>query len=89
MSNLGLHLCLPYCISLSQQAQGLTDNFAGSLILAHGRNPRLGHKRSDLTKAPVRFLTVRRSYMVVYQSEEKRLVIVRIHHGARDASAEI
>ncbi len=77
---------------IAQDNPSAADRLEADIFAACDRlaqNPRLGHKRPDLTKAPVLFLTVRRSYMVVYQSEEKRLVIVRILHGARDASAEI
>jgi antitoxin ParD1/3/4/toxin ParE1/3/4 len=53
------------------------------------KNPRLGHKRRDLTDGPVLFLSVRQYYMVIYLPESKPLKIVRILHGARDVSSEI
>jgi len=52
------------------------------------QNPRLGHKRPDLTDEPVLFWPVRRWYLVIYQRETKPLQVVRILHGARDASSE-
>ena len=53
------------------------------------RNPRLGHKRLDLTDEPVLFWPVQGQYLVIYQQGAERLQIVRILHGARDASAEL
>src|ERR1700733_13545853 len=52
-------------------------------------NPRLGHKRPDLTDEPVLFWQVRGVYLVIYQRETKPLRIVRILHGARDVSREV
>jgi antitoxin ParD1/3/4/toxin ParE1/3/4 len=46
------------------------------------QNPRLGHKRSDLTSHPVLFFTVY-SYMIVYRPETP-LEIARVLHGKRD-----
>jgi plasmid stabilization system protein ParE len=46
------------------------------------QNPRLGHKRSDLTSHPVLFFTVY-SYMIVYRPGMP-LEIVRVLHGNRD-----
>src|SRR5258708_7386337 len=43
------------------------------------QNPRLGHKRSDLTSHPVLFFTVY-SYMIVYRPGAP-LEIVRVLHG--------
>jgi len=52
-------------------------------------NPRLGHKRPELTDEPVLFWPVRRHYLVIYQRETQPLKIVRILHGARDAESII
>jgi len=52
-------------------------------------NPHLGHKRPDLTDAPVFFWPVRGQFLVIYQHETQPLIIVRILHGARDASSEL
>ena len=46
------------------------------------QNPRLGHKRSDLTSHPVLFFTVY-SYMIVYRPGAPP-EIVRVLHGKRD-----
>jgi plasmid stabilization system protein ParE len=46
------------------------------------QNPRLGHKRSDLTSHPVLFFTVY-SYMIVYRAHTP-LEISRVLHGKRD-----
>jgi antitoxin ParD1/3/4/toxin ParE1/3/4 len=52
-------------------------------------NPRLGHKRPDLTDEPVRFWPVRGQYLVIYQHDTQPLKIVRILHGAREASSQL
>lgn len=49
------------------------------------RMPSLGHWRRDLTDRPVRFLTVRRQYLIVYTPEARPLEIIRVLHGARNA----
>jgi antitoxin ParD1/3/4/toxin ParE1/3/4 len=46
--------------------------------------PERGHFRRDLTGKPVRFWTVRKRYLVVYDPVTKPLQIIRILHGARD-----
>jgi len=47
--------------------------------------PNAGHRRQDLTSAPVRFLSVY-SYLIVYRPETKPLQIVAILHAHRDAA---
>jgi plasmid stabilization system protein ParE len=47
-----------------------------------GQNPRIGHKRSDLTSHPVLFFAVY-SYMIIYRPGPP-LEIVRVLHGKRD-----
>jgi plasmid stabilization system protein ParE len=64
-----------------------TDIYAACELLA--RNPRLGHKRRDLTDEPVRFWPVRGNYLVVYFHEGETVRIVRVLHGARDASSQL
>ena len=49
---------------------------------ALAQNPRIGHKRSDLTSYPVLFFTVY-SYMIVYRPHIP-LEIDRVLHGKRD-----
>jgi len=63
------------------------DIYQACAVLAE--NPRLGHKRPDLTDEPVLFWPVRGQYLVIYQRETKPLKIVRILHGARDASSQL
>jgi len=53
------------------------------------RNPRVGHKRPDLTKETVHFWPVRGHYLVIYQRESRPLKIVRILHAARDVEEQI
>ena len=50
---------------------------------AIARNPRIGHKREDLTLFPVLFWPVG-SYLIVYRVKSKRAEIVGVTHGARD-----
>jgi antitoxin ParD1/3/4/toxin ParE1/3/4 len=46
-------------------------------------SPGMGHRREDLTAAPVRFWPVW-SYLIVYKADPKPIEIVRVLHGARD-----
>ena len=53
------------------------------------RNPRLGHKRTDLTDEPVLFWPVRGNYLVIYLRDKQPLFIARILHAARDVKQQI
>jgi plasmid stabilization system protein ParE len=64
-----------------------SDIYEACDVLAE--NPRLGHKRPDLTDEPVLFWPVRGQYLVIYQRETEPLKIVRILHGTRDASSQL
>ena len=46
-------------------------------------NPGIGHVRTDLTDADVRFWSVFK-YLVIYRPRTKPLQIVRVLHGRRD-----
>lgn len=46
-------------------------------------NPRIGHRRDDLTDKPVLFWPVG-SYLIIYNPARKPVEIVRVVHGARD-----
>jgi antitoxin ParD1/3/4 len=46
-------------------------------------NPQIGHVRTDLTDADVRFWSVFK-YLVIYRPDTKPLQIVRVLHGRRD-----
>jgi toxin ParE1/3/4 len=46
-------------------------------------DPGIGHRRSDLTAADVRFFAVY-SYLIVYRPSTKPLQIAAQLHGARD-----
>ena len=50
------------------------------------KNPYVGHERPDLTDEPV---PVRGQYLVIYLPDTEPLKIVRILHGARDASSQL
>jgi antitoxin ParD1/3/4 len=54
-------------------------------------SPLCEHVRKDLTSLPVRFWTVLRypNYVIVYDPESKPLNIIRILHGARNASEHL
>jgi plasmid stabilization system protein ParE len=47
--------------------------------------PEAGHRREDLTAAPVKFWTVF-SYMIIYDPAARPVTIVRVLHGSRDIS---
>ena len=64
-----------------------TDIYTAFELLT--KNPRIGHKRADLTDEPVRFWPVRDNYLVVYYDAPETVKIVRVLHGARDASSEL
>lgn len=51
--------------------------------------PDLGHFRRDLTDKPVRFLCVRKYYLVVYDPVAVPVTILRVLHGARDITVEL
>lgn len=51
-------------------------------------NPGIGHKREDLTQAPVLSWSVG-SYPIIYAPQRKPLAIVRTLHGARDVTSEL
>ena|ERR1700746_3531638 len=63
------------------------DIYAACELLS--KNPHIGHKRPDLTDEPVRFWPVRGQYLVIYLPDSEPLKIVRILHGARDASSQL
>jgi plasmid stabilization system protein ParE len=64
-----------------------TDIYKACDLLA--KNPRLGHKRPDLTDEPVLFWPVRGQYLVIYQRATQPLKIARILHAARDFREEL
>jgi plasmid stabilization system protein ParE len=64
-----------------------SDFFNAFLQLAD--KPDLGHFRRDLTNKPVRFLSVRGTYLIVYDPVSKPLEIMRLLHGARDMVIEL
>jgi len=44
--------------------------------------PHQGHRRSDLTDRPLRFIRVR-DYLIAYAPEEKPLWVIAVMHGHR------
>jgi len=66
----------------AQRAQHVADHLREAFHrLTHA--PGLGHRREDLTSAPVLFCAVW-SYLVVYKPDTTPLEMVRVLHGARD-----
>lgn len=51
--------------------------------------PDLGHFRRDLTDKPVRFFSVRGTYLIVYDPAAEPLEIIRVLHGAREVRTEL
>ena len=45
--------------------------------------PGVGHKKTDLTSRPLRFITVR-EYLIAYAPDEKPLRVVAVLHGRRN-----
>jgi plasmid stabilization system protein ParE len=46
------------------------------------RFPHTGHRRTDLTNWPLRFITVR-DYLIAYAPDEKPLWVIAVMHGHR------
>ncbi len=44
--------------------------------------PHQGHRRTDLTSRPLRFIRVR-DYLIAYASDEKPLWVIAVMHGHR------
>ncbi len=73
---------------LRQAGRQVCTRIAGDLrdgIRRVARMPGIGHHRSDLTAADVRFFLVHR-YFIVYVADPMPVQIVRILHSARDVS---
>ena len=68
------------------------DSIEAELIQACGKladRPDLGHPRRDLTDKPVRFFTVRSTYLIVYDPICQPIVILRLLHGAHDVQEQM
>jgi antitoxin ParD1/3/4/toxin ParE1/3/4 len=48
--------------------------------------PQRGHRRTDLTSRPLRFVVVR-EYLIAYAPDEKPLWVVAVMHGRRSPRA--
>jgi plasmid stabilization system protein ParE len=48
--------------------------------------PNVGHRRTDLTSRPLRFIGVR-EYLIAYAPDEKPLWVVAVMHGRRSPRA--
>jgi plasmid stabilization system protein ParE len=62
------------------------DRWIGKLFDAFealGQNPRMGHKREDLTRYPVLFWPVG-AYLIIYRPERRPVAIVAVAQGSRD-----
>ena len=68
------------------------DRLEAQLVGAFERiasQPDLGHFRRDLTDKPVGFFLVESNYLIVYDAAAQPVEIVRVLHGARDATSEM
>lgn len=52
------------------------------------KNPRIGHRREDLTNLPVLFWPVD-AYLVIYRITTRQIEIVAITQGSRDVPASL
>lgn len=52
-----------------------------------GERPGIGHRRSDLTDRDVRFLTVRRRFLLCYQEEGGAVRVLRVFGPGRDVAS--
>jgi len=67
-------------------ARGLRQAVANAAVRI-GEFPLIGRVRPELIKSRYRFLTLTPfPYLLIYNAERKRPVIVRVVHGARDLS---
>ncbi len=71
---------------IAEDSVDAADRLTASLFDAFealARNPRMGHKREDLTNFPVLFWPVG-NYLVIYRAEKSPIQIVAVVHGKRD-----
>jgi plasmid stabilization system protein ParE len=59
----------------------IADILAGIRVLVP--LPHQGHRRTDLTSRPLRFLLVR-DYLIAYAPDEKPLWVIAVIHGSRN-----
>ncbi len=67
--------------SLEMADQVVTDLFKAFYRLAD--NPRIGHRRADLTSRRVLFYKVF-SYLIIYEPQRRPLPILAVLHGKRN-----
>lgn len=76
---------------IARDSVDAADRWIRRLFSAFGtlaKNPRIGHKRDDLTPLPVLFWPVE-SYLIVYRVRSTQVEIVGVTHGAQDIPAFI
>jgi plasmid stabilization system protein ParE len=71
-----------YIASDSPEAAGRVRQDILSALRGLVRFPHQGHKRTDLTSRPLRFIPVR-GYLIAYAPDEKPLWVVAVMHGHR------
>ncbi len=72
-----------------QGSESIADRVESAILekfAALARDPGIGHLRSELTAAEVRFFPIY-SYLIVHRPSTKPLQIVAVLHGARDVLA--
>ena len=67
----------------SVDAAGRVLDEFDSVFALLAQRPGMGHRRSDLTRRPLRFWAHRR-YLIAYDAETRPLRIVSIIHGMRN-----
>jgi plasmid stabilization system protein ParE len=72
------------------QARQLRQSFQ-SKISALARTPMMGHRREELDPPgrSFRYLTVMKSFIVVYEPADDGIRVVRLLHGARNLAREL
>ena len=72
-----------YIAADSPKAAGRVREEILAAIRALVAFPNQGHRRSDLTSRPLRFIAVR-EYLIAYAPDEEPLWIVAVMHGRRN-----
>lgn len=73
-----------------EQARRLRQTFQ-TKIASLARAPMTGHRREELDPSgrSFRYLTVLKSFIIVYEPAEDGIRVVRLLHGARNLAAEL
>lgn len=72
-----------YLIDRNYQSAQSFVNRTNEIFMHLAKHPHLGHRRDDLTDQPVRFLTIKWRFLVVYKPSQP-VEIVRVLSGYQD-----